>query len=155
MLSDQPKKSLPHREPFLLVDRLVERSSDGRSGIVEYDVTENLDVLKGHFPGNPILPGVIQIEVAAQSALWVYAGVLPDGASPPEVLFRGTDFLFKKVVKPGCTLRVKVHEESQRKKYFYIWKAEITVGSEVVSRGELSMVLLKAPVHADGTLVYK
>ena len=55
--SDNAKSVLPHRDPFLWVHRLIDRNESGTEGVVELDVPANLEVFKGHFPGNPPMSG--------------------------------------------------------------------------------------------------
>lgn len=104
MISNKPERTLPHRDPFLWVHRLVERSADGNTGAVELDVPENLEVFKGHFPGRPVFPGVLQMEAVAQACLWIHLGELPEGSPLPEVLFVAVDnYKFRRpVVPPDC-----------------------------------------------------
>ena len=98
---------LPHRDPFLLVDRIVER---GESSLAtEWHVREDLDVFRGHYPGNPLLPGVLIAEHVFQSgALLIYTGAdSKDDAGTP-VLTRIEDARYKRVVRPGDTLSTSV-----------------------------------------------
>ena len=145
-ISQLAERSLPHRDPFLWVSRLVERSEDGLSGSVELDVSEKLDLFQGHFPGNPVFPGVIQIEFAAQACLWVFMGELPKDSELPQVLFRGIEsFKFKKAVKPPAVLTAKVKCEATRSGGYYKWKCEIFQGDELMSLGVVSNLLLSSP----------
>ncbi|NCN42277.1 beta-hydroxyacyl-ACP dehydratase [bacterium] len=105
MLSNDPKKTIPHREPFIWVSRLMSRAEDGGEGVVEFDVTEDLDVFRGHFPGNPIFPGVLQLEGSAQACMWVLFG--EEDPDRHEGYFASVDsFKFKKMVKPGDRLSI-------------------------------------------------
>lgn len=103
---------LPHRDPFLLVDRIVER---GEAQLcTEWHVREDLDVFRGHYPGNPLLPGVLIAEHALQSgALLIYLGAdSKDNAGTP-VLTRIEDARYKRMVRPGETLTTTVMLEDQ------------------------------------------
>jgi 3-hydroxyacyl-[acyl-carrier-protein] dehydratase len=94
---------LPHRPPFLFVDRIVEQ---GPVRIVtEWDVRADLPAFAGHFPGEPVLPGVLTAEFCFQSAALLFATT--PGAGLP-VLTRIEDARYKKVVRPGETLRAEV-----------------------------------------------
>lgn len=136
MISNEPTRTLPHREPFLWVTRLMERNEEGTSGLVELDVNAENEVFKGHFPGNPIFPGVLQMEAAAQACLWVYLGVLPEGSNMPEVLFVSADpYKFRKPVVPPTTLRIKVYRERMRSA-LQQWAAEVSIGDTRVSEGK-------------------
>jgi len=137
MISNRPERTLPHRDPFLWVHRLVERNEDGSRGVVEFDVKENLDVFRGHFPGQPIFPGVLQIEGAAQACCFVRIGELPEGRGPvSDVFFVSVeDFRFRKPVVPPATIRYQC-EFIQKRGALYLWNVEARVGSDVVSRGK-------------------
>ena len=74
---EQIKEILPHRDPFLFVEKM-EIIEDGVEGIGYKNITMDMDFFKGHFPGNPIMPGVIQIEAMAQVAGCVAIANMPD-----------------------------------------------------------------------------
>lgn len=102
----QIQEILPHRYPFLLVDRIIELES-GKRIVGIKNVTNNEAFFQGHFPGNPIMPGVLIIEALAQAG-----GVLM--LSEPQhagklIYFTGIDKArFRKVVTPGDQLRLEV-----------------------------------------------
>jgi 3-hydroxyacyl-[acyl-carrier-protein] dehydratase len=107
--SDELIELLPHRPPFRFVDA-VDRCEPGVSVEARFRVTGDEDFLAGHFPGNPVLPGVIQLEALAQAGAIAlladerYAGSLP--------LFGGVeDTRFRRVVKPGDELVLHVELE--------------------------------------------
>jgi 3-hydroxyacyl-[acyl-carrier-protein] dehydratase len=112
--SDQLVALLPHRPPFRFVDA-VDDYEAGVSIVARYRVTGDEDFLAGHFPGNPVLPGVIQLEALAQAgAIAVladprYAGRLP--------LFGGVEKVrWRRIVRPGdeLVLRVELEQLSAR-----------------------------------------
>ncbi len=131
-------KLLPHRYPFLLVDKIIE--CDDKEKIVGIkNVTMNEPYFQGHFPGFPVMPGVLQLEAMAQTA-----GILlnriagnPDGIP----FFMGIDGArFRKVVKPGDQCRIEVTISKLRAKIAR-FKAEITVGGAVVSEAEMMCMI--------------
>ena len=97
---------LPHRAPFLFVDRVRERT-DARI-VTEWRVPDDLDCFAGHYPGRPILPGVLLCEFAFQSgAILAGTGAEVDPDRVP-VLARIADARFKRMVGPGEVLRAEV-----------------------------------------------
>lgn len=124
---------IPHRDPFLYVDRIVERAADRISA--EWDVPLDLAAFRGHYPGFPVLPGVLVSEFAFQSA----ACLLATGAesrvesSAVPVLTKIEDARFRRVVRPGETLRAEV-EVVERVGPARYCKALVTCGGETVAR---------------------
>jgi len=94
---------IPHRPPFLFVDRIVEQSP--ARIVTEWDVRADLPAFAGHFPGEPVLPGVLMAEFCFQSAALLFSST-PGSGLP--VLTRIEDARYKKVVRPGETLRAEV-----------------------------------------------
>ena len=128
---------IPHREPFLLIDRVTELEPGVRC-IAEHDFTAEEWYLKGHFPGNPIVPGVILAESLAQTAT-VMAMALPeyrDGLG----LFAGIDEMrFKRIVRPGDTGRFEATMEKMRRGYARV-AVKAFVGSELAAEGTIQAV---------------
>lgn len=109
----QPLKEIlaliPHRPPFLWVDRII--SSSENWIITEKDIAHDLDILHGHYPGNPIMPGVILCEAIFQSGALLMAKRnlhLPKEESQFPVLTRIGGVKFKRPVYPGNTVQIKV-----------------------------------------------
>lgn len=97
---------IPHRYPMLLVDRMVELEP-GRRGVGIKQVTSNEWFFPGHFPGQPIMPGVLQIEACAQVGAVVMLSVPENRGKVP--MFAGLDGVrFRRPVVPGDTLRLEV-----------------------------------------------
>ena len=129
---------LPHRYPFLLVDRVVELEPGARAvGIKQ--VSANEPQFTGHFPGRPIMPGVLMVEALAQTAgiavltLAEYRGKIG--------LFAGIDECrFRRLVVPGDTLRLEVTVEKLRGMFGRV-KALATVDDEVAVEATLSIII--------------
>ena len=102
MNQEEIKKILPHRDNMLLLDE-VYREGDTAHG--KYHVRGDEWFLKGHFPGSPVVPGVIQCEILAQSACVLLEDVMTEGKLP---LYTGMNNVrFKNVVKPGDTIETE------------------------------------------------
>jgi 3-hydroxyacyl-[acyl-carrier-protein] dehydratase len=133
--------SLPHRYPFLLVDRIIEMDGD-RSGIGIKNVTFNEPQFQGHFPQAPVMPGVLLIEGMAQTAgcLCVAARTAP--GSPRIVYFMTIDKAkFRKPVTPGDV--VEYHMTRIRKRGSMWWfRGEAKVAGVLVCEAEISAMLV-------------
>jgi 3-hydroxyacyl-[acyl-carrier-protein] dehydratase len=101
---------IPHRWPFLLVDRIIEYDPDAKRIVGQKAVTATEWFFQGHFPGMPVMPGVLQVEALAQT-MGVYVAKQP-GFGDRIGLFAGIDSCrFRRVVSPGDTLRLEVTME--------------------------------------------
>jgi len=129
---------LPHRYPFLLVDRIVELEP-GRRVVGIKQVTANEPQFTGHFPGRPIMPGVLMVEALAQTA---GVGILTlDEYRGKMGLFAGIDECrFRRLVQPGDTLRMEVTIEKLRGMFGRV-KAVATVDGEVAVEATLSIII--------------
>ena len=130
------KELLPHREPFLFVDRLL--SSDGTSAVGEYTFSaDRNDFFRGHFPGNPIVPGVILLESMAQVCAASVVANGPVGARPPLFYLAAvSDVRFLRPVRPGDTLVTRASCGRSRGR-FHSFDAEGFVGEERVVKATL------------------
>jgi 3-hydroxyacyl-[acyl-carrier-protein] dehydratase len=127
-------RRLPHRYPFLLVDRVLEIKS-GESIVALKNLTINEQFFQGHFPGNPVMPGVLMLEALAQAAgllAFITENVYPDEVT--QFYFAGIDEVrFRKIVRPGDQLILKAKvERIMRGIWKYATVAEVD-GAEAVS----------------------
>lgn len=130
-------KYLPQRYPFLLIDRVLE-IKEGESLIAIKNVTINEAYFEGHFPGQPVMPGVLMIEALAQAGgVLAYKSTNSSPADGTLYLFAGIDNArFRRVVIPGDQLRLEVKVLRARSE---MWKlaAEAYVGDELACSAEL------------------
>ncbi len=130
---------IPHRWPFLLVDRIVEYDQEAKRIVGIKGVTAGEWYFQGHFPGLPVMPGVIQIEALAQT-MAVYVAKQP-GFGERIGLFAGVDDCrFKRVVNPGDTLRLEVSMEKLGGR-FGRGKGVATVDGEIACQATLSFII--------------
>jgi 3-hydroxyacyl-[acyl-carrier-protein] dehydratase len=133
---------LPHRYPFLMVDRIIAMRSD-ESAIGIKHVTFNEPQFQGHFPGQPVFPGVLLIEGMAQTAgaLCVWAGLTGKAKS---VYFLTIDKAkFRKPVLPGDVVEYHMTKKARRKMMWW-YRGEAKVAGELVAEAEVGAMLIEA-----------
>jgi len=132
---DAIQKVLPHRYPFLMVDRVVECDFENLRIVGMKNVSANEPYFQGHFPNFPCMPGVLQLEAMAQ-----VGGVLMSSMFKAEgriAYFLSIDKArFRRVVRPGDVLRIEVQYQKARLKVSRM-KGTITVDGELVSEAEM------------------
>ena len=136
---EEIKKIIPQREPFLMIDE-VESYVPGESSTAYKNVSEEEYYFKGHFPGNPIMPGVLMIEALAQTG--AVAILSQEENKGKNALFGGINNLkFKKQVKPGDRLKLEV-KIIKKKGPIGIGEAVATVDGKVAVKGELTFAIV-------------
>jgi 3-hydroxyacyl-[acyl-carrier-protein] dehydratase len=130
-------QKLPHRYPFLLVDRVLELERDKRIVALK-NVTINEPFFVGHFPQRPVMPGVLIIEAMAQTAALLSFASLPSAAGKNVVYYlAGVDGArFKRPVEPGDALTLQVQLE-RHKAGIFKFNARAMVGAELASEANL------------------
>ena len=124
---------LPHRYPFLLIDRVIELTDD--KVVALKNVTFNEPHFQGHFPGVPVMPGVLQVEAMAQAGGILASRVVQFDPTTHVMLFMAIDAVkFRKAVVPGDQLHIEV--VPLRKGKIFKMKGEIFVDGQVVSSAE-------------------
>lgn len=130
------KNILPHRDNMLLLDE-VTRDGDTAKGV--YHVKGDEWFLQGHFPGNPIVPGVIQCEILAQSVCILLSDVMKDGMTP---MYTGLDKVrFKSPVRPGDTFMTECRI-TRAKPPFYFAEGRGTVNGNLCVKAEFSFAVV-------------
>ena len=139
---DEIMKMLPHRYPFLLVDRL-EVEEAGVKGVGLKNLTMNELFFQGHFPNNPIMPGVLQIEAMAQTAGCIVMSADENYAeNKRSVLFMSVEGVkFRKPVRPGDQLKMHLEKIRERRNIF-VFKGVSMVDDQVVSEAELTAMVV-------------
>ncbi|MFA5324773.1 MAG: 3-hydroxyacyl-ACP dehydratase FabZ [Bacteroidales bacterium] len=136
MTREEIKEYIPHREPMLLVDEII--IDENNVAHAKYHIKGNEFFLQGHFPGFPVVPGVILCEIMAQSCS-LLVGDLLKGRTP---FYTGIDKTrFKASVYPGDTVEVTAQITNKKAMMFFI-KAEACVNGKVCVQSTLSFALI-------------
>jgi 3-hydroxyacyl-[acyl-carrier-protein] dehydratase len=131
------ERLIPHRDPFLLIDRITELEPGVRA-VAEHTFTGDEWYQAGHFPGNPIVPGVILVESMAQSAT-VLAMSLPEYRNGLGLFAGIEEMRFKRMVKPGDTARFEAVIEKMRRGFARV-NVKTYVGDELAAEGVIQAI---------------
>jgi 3-hydroxyacyl-[acyl-carrier-protein] dehydratase len=134
---------LPHRYPFLLIDKIVEMDGD-RSGIGIKNVSFNEPQFQGHFPQQPVLPGVMIIEAMAQTAGAMCVYGRGPGKPPPKLVYFMTidECKFRRPVVPGDVMKLHMVKQRQRRNMWW-FKGEARVDGELAAEAIISAMLVE------------
>lgn len=138
---NQISAMLPHRYPFLLVDRVLEINDDSIVG--SKNVTFNEPYFQGHFPGNPVMPGVLQVEAMAQVGGIFALNTVPDPENYTTYFMKIDNVKFKKKVLPGDTLVFHLQLMSPIRRGLVNMKGRGFVRGELVSEAEMLAQIVK------------
>jgi 3-hydroxyacyl-[acyl-carrier-protein] dehydratase len=134
-------KLLPHRYPFLLIDRMIDMDGEEQGTAIK-NVTINEPFFQGHFPGKPVMPGVLLVEAMAQAAGALVLNLLGDAHAGKLVFFMSIDKArFRKPVLPGDVVHFHVKLSNKRPPVWKYW-AEAHVDGKKVAEAEIGAMLM-------------
>lgn len=133
------RKILPHRYPFLLIDRVIAMEPGQTISAIKC-ITQNEPFFQGHFPGQPIMPGVLQIEAMAQAGA-VLLLTHPSFIGKLAVLTGVEEFKFRRQVVPGDVVRIDIYELKTRK-VFGKARGRMTIDGDLVCEGLIGFALV-------------
>ena len=136
----QIEKTLPHRHPFLFVDKVIELTDTQIVGVK--NVTFNEWFFQGHFPGNPVMPGVLQIEALAQTGGILCINSMPEGEYDTYFL-KIDNCKFKQMVRPGDTMLLKMEMTAPIRRGICEMKGTVYVGGKVATEADLVAQVVK------------
>ncbi len=138
---NQISNILPHRYPFLLIDKIFHLDEETVAGVK--NVTMNEPFFQGHFPGNPVMPGVLQVEAMAQIGGILVLNTVPDPENYWTYFLSIESFRFRKMVLPGDTLVIKCDLLAPIKRGIAKMKGQAFVGGNVVCEGVMTASIVR------------
>lgn len=132
---------LPHRHPFIMIDKIMELSDEHVVGVK--NVTMNEWFFQGHFPGNPVMPGVLQLEAMAQTGGILVLNTVPDPENYWTYFMKIENARFKQKVMPGDTILFKLTLASPIRRGICHMKGEAYVGDKVVTEAEMMAQIVR------------
>jgi 3-hydroxyacyl-[acyl-carrier-protein] dehydratase len=141
MTREQILQAIPHRDPFLLVDEIVEQTD--RRIVCTKRFSGQEDFFAGHYPGCPLVPGVLLCEAAMQAGAVLLSRQLSRAKGKVPVATRINDVRFKRMVRPGETIRLEVQLEERLAEAFFL-TARVTVDGRVAVRFQFACTAASA-----------
>jgi len=127
--------AIPHREPFLWLDEILERSP--ARVVCQKTFSGEEDFFRGHYPGHPVVPGAILCEAALQAGAVLLAQHVAKSDGRLPVVTRISDVRFRRVVRPGATIRIEVRLRERLADAFFL-AARVSVDGKTVARLEFA-----------------
>lgn len=137
--------AIPHRPPMLLLDEIVSRD-EGRI-VCRKTFSADEHFVQGHYPGNPIVPGIILCEASMQAGAVLLSGIANPEPNQVPVATRMNDVKFKRIVRPGDTIDIEVTLSEQLANAFFL-KAKVTCEGKLATRLEFACALADVPGEA-------
>jgi 3-hydroxyacyl-[acyl-carrier-protein] dehydratase len=141
MTAEEIQNAVPHRPPMLLVDEIVEQ--DEKCIVCQKTFRADEFFFQGHYPGQPIVPGVILCESGMQAGAILLSQFVTEGAGVP-VATRLNDVKFKRIVRPGDTIRMEVKLDERMADAFFL-TAKVTCAGKLATRFQFACTM--APVN--------
>lgn len=138
---------LPHKHPFLLVDKII--AKDEKSVTAVKNITFDEPFFEGHFPGDPIMPGVLQLEAMAQAGGVLILSQVPDPENYGTLFLKIDNAKFKDKVVPGDTLVMKMELTEPVRRGICVMKARAWVGDKLVSEAEMMASIVRISEDKD------